>query len=253
MKIAWRRTQTINITKIKYIKIDNKDKLYEVEKISFYDFSIKAVETDLKIGDVAENEVFDISEFKDFKVTLKNGNVDNIVEFVRKWNVSLQPVRVDIIDCGNETGLSRDDNRAQNYAVYLLGYEQIEVRPMAVKDAEHQLNLEISENEARKDFSKAERIDYARKLERIESLKAKERQATSTGGVNPQLRQISDKVENKRTDEIVSEKLGIGSRDTYRKEKYIVDNQNSLTPKDFSEWDEGKMFINEVCMTIYKY
>ena len=49
---------------------------------------------------------------------------------------------------------------------------------MAVKDAEHQLNLEISENEARKDFSKAERI---------ESLKAKERQETSTGGFNPQL------------------------------------------------------------------
>lgn len=131
-------------------------------------------------------------------------------------------------------------------AMKLLGYEQIEVRPMAVKDAEHQLNLEISENEARKDFSKAERIDYARKLERIESLKAKERQSTSTGGVNPHLRQISDKAENKRTDEIVSEKLGIGSRDTYRKEKYIVDNQNSLTPKDFSEWDEGKLSTNKV-------
>lgn len=58
---------------------------------------------------------------------------------------------------------------------------------MAVKDAEHQLNLEISENEARKDFSKTERIDYARRLERIESLKAKERQETSTGGFNPQL------------------------------------------------------------------
>lgn len=51
---------------------------------------------------------------------------------------------------------------------------------MAVKDAEHQLNLEISENEARKDFSKAERIDYARRLERIESLKAKGRM--SDGG-----------------------------------------------------------------------
>lgn len=75
-----RRTQTINDTKIKYIKIGT-DKLYKVEKISFYDFSIKAVETDLKVGDVAENEIFDISEFKDFKVTLKNGNVDNIVEF----------------------------------------------------------------------------------------------------------------------------------------------------------------------------
>lgn len=79
-----RRAQTINDTKIKYIKIDGTDKLYKVEKISFYDFSIKAVKTDLKGDDVVENEVFDISEFKDFSVTLKNGNVDNVVEFVRK-------------------------------------------------------------------------------------------------------------------------------------------------------------------------
>lgn len=54
-----------------------------MEKISFYDFSIKAVETDLKVCDVPENEVFDISEFKEFRVTLKNRNVDNVVEFVR--------------------------------------------------------------------------------------------------------------------------------------------------------------------------
>lgn len=93
-------------------------------------------------------------------------------------------------------------------AMKLLGYRQIEVRPMAVKDAEHQLNLEISENETRKDFSKSERINYARRLERIESLKARERQATSTGGSNPQLRQISDKAENERTDEIVAQKNG---------------------------------------------
>lgn len=135
-------------------------------------------------------------------------------------------------------------------AMKLLGYKQIEVRPMAVKDAEHQLNLEISENEARKDFSKAERIDYARRLERIESLKAKERQATSTGGVNPQLRQISDRAENKRTDETVSEKLGIGSRDTYRKEKYIVENQDSLSKEDFADWDECKLSTNKAFQKI---
>lgn len=46
--------------------------------------TIEANETNLAISDVAENEIFDISEFKDFRVTLKNGNVDNIVEFVRR-------------------------------------------------------------------------------------------------------------------------------------------------------------------------
>lgn len=159
-------------------------------------------------------------------------------------------LQVNYIDFANETGLSRDDSRSENSAIYPLEYKQIEVRPMAVKDAEHQLNLEISENEARKDFSKAERIDYARRLERIESLKAEKRKATTQFGSNA-VRQISDTPQ--RTDDLVAKKLNIGSRDTYRKEKYIVENQESLTPEDFSEWDEGKMFINEVCMTIYKY
>lgn len=132
----------------------------------------------------------------------------------------------------------------------LLGYKQIEVRPMAVKDAEHQLNIEISENESRKDFSKSERVYYARRLGRIESLKARKRQATSTGGSNPQLRQISDKAENERTDEIVAQKMGIGSRDTYRKENFIVENKDSLTPEDFADWDEGKLSTNKAYQKI---
>lgn len=140
------------------------------------------------------------------------------------------------------------DSRTDNLAVYLLGYRQIEVRPMAVKDAEHQLNLEISENEARKDFSKAERIDYARRLERIESLKAgKRKAATQFGGSG----NISTTVG--KTRDTVASKLGIGSGRQYEKEKYIVENQESLTPEDFADWDEGKLFINGVCMTIYEY
>lgn len=73
MKMSIGRTQTINNTKIKYIKIGDTDKLYEVQKISFYDFSIKAVETDLKIADIAENEVFPIEELSgDFRIRLVN-------------------------------------------------------------------------------------------------------------------------------------------------------------------------------------
>ena len=78
-----RRARTINNTKIKYIKIADEDKLYRVKKISFYDFSIQAVETNLKIGDVPEEEVFDISELGEFRVTLKNKGVGNIVEFAK--------------------------------------------------------------------------------------------------------------------------------------------------------------------------
>lgn len=84
VKTILRRAQTINDTKIKYIKKSNTNKIYKVEKISFYDFSIKAVETDLKADDVPEEEIWDISGFKEFRVTLRNGNVNNIVEFPKK-------------------------------------------------------------------------------------------------------------------------------------------------------------------------
>ena len=136
-------------------------------------------------------------------------------------------------------------------AMKLLGYKQIEVRPMAVKDAEHALNLEISENETRKDFSKAERIDYARRLERVESLKARERMlSTQNNDTAKSASQISDRLG--RTDDLVSGKLNIGSRDTYRKEKFIVDNKSSLPSQDFADWDEGKLSTNKAFNKIKK-
>ena len=116
-----------------------------------------------------------------------------------------------------------------------LGYEQVEVRVMSVEDAEHMLNLEINENENRKDFNKTERIEYARQLERIERAKAKERQENSGNQYQERVSQNSDEG---RTDEIVAEKLGIGSRDTYRKEKYIADNADGEILK---AWNEEKI------------
>lgn len=80
-----RRISAINDTKIKYIKIADDSKLYSVDKISFYDFTVIAKETDLNVDDVMAEEVFDITDFKDFKVTLRNwhGNVVNFADFVK--------------------------------------------------------------------------------------------------------------------------------------------------------------------------
>ena len=89
-------------------------------------------------------------------------------------------------------------------------------------------------------FSKAERIDYARRLERIESLKAKGRMSDGGKGKEnfPDLKG--------QTRDTVASKLGIGSGKQYEKEKYIVENQDSLTSKDFADWDEGKLLTNKV-------
>jgi ParB family chromosome partitioning protein len=85
----------------------------------------------------------------------------------------------------------------------------------------------------RKDFSKSERIDYARRLERIESLKAEKRMRA--GKFDPM-----EIFPQGATRDFVASKFGIGSGKQYEKEKYIVDNQASLSPEEFANWDEGK-------------
>lgn len=72
-------------TRIKYIKIADDSKLYSVEKISFYDFTVVAKENDLTVDDVPAEEVFDITDFRDFKVTLRNGcgNVVNFADYAK--------------------------------------------------------------------------------------------------------------------------------------------------------------------------
>lgn len=113
-------------------------------------------------------------------------------------------------------------------AMKKLGYKQVEVRIMKVEDAEHKLNLEINENENRKDFNKSERIEYARQLERIERVKAKERMGQGTENF-PEVGE---------TRNLVAEKLGIGSGKQYEKEKYIADNAD---PETLEQWNKEEI------------
>jgi hypothetical protein len=72
-----------NSTKIKYLKVT--DKIYEVIKISFFYMSIEAVETELSVDDVPENEIWDIVEFKHYKVKLINNNGAAEIINIEKW------------------------------------------------------------------------------------------------------------------------------------------------------------------------
>lgn len=80
MKKAGRREKDINNTKIKYLKVI--DKIYEIKKISFFYMKIEATETNLTVDDVPEYELWDVGEFKNYKVKLINGSGKaEIVEF----------------------------------------------------------------------------------------------------------------------------------------------------------------------------
>lgn len=71
----------LNNTKIKYLLVVNK--IYGVIKISFFHMTIEAVETDLTAANVPDNELWDINEFKDYRIKLVN-NGGKIIDF-EKW------------------------------------------------------------------------------------------------------------------------------------------------------------------------
>ena len=129
-------------------------------------------------------------------------------------------------------------------ACKLLGWPQIEVRMMDTRDAEHELDVEISENECRKEFTKTERLDYARRLARIESAKAKERMAEGGRGGKSATPSTTGKTRDK-----VAEHLGT-SATQLRQEQFIADNADLLDPADFADWDEGKLSTNKAFQRI---
>lgn len=170
------------------------------------------------------------------------GNITELAEDIKQNGLINPPVVIAESD-GTFTLLA-GERRLR--AMRSLGYKQVEVRTWGSLTDEQKLNIEISENEVRKDFSKSERIEYARRLEKIEALKAKERMLT---GKSDPTQNFAEGVIGEAT-QIVAKKLGIGNKETYRQEKYIVDNADSLTPEDFTDWDEGKLSTNKAYLKI---
>lgn len=48
-------------------------KIYKVTDIDFCNLTIEAIETDLSIADIPENELFPIEEFGEFRIRMCNG------------------------------------------------------------------------------------------------------------------------------------------------------------------------------------
>lgn len=69
-----------NDTKIQYLNVQGR--IYKVTSISFYHMRIEASETDLTVADVPEAEVWNVGEFKNYKVRLvNNGGHAKILDF----------------------------------------------------------------------------------------------------------------------------------------------------------------------------
>lgn len=177
-------------------------------------------------------------------------SIDSIIvnDRIRKDYGNIQELADDIRENGliNPPVVNRDNvllaGERRLRACKMLGWPTIEVHQMDTRDAEHELNIEISENESRKEFSKAERVDYMKRLMRIESAKAKERMSEGGKGA------LID-APLKRADEETAKQFGT-SASTMRKEIAIADNKDLLDPADFAEWDEGKLSTNKAYLRL---
>ena len=132
-------------------------------------------------------------------------------------------------------------------ACQLLGWTEIDVRVMDVRDYEHQLKLEISENENRKELTHSERVAYAREVDRIEREKARERQLSllKKGNVKPTspvVENCPQREQRGKTREIVARAVGYGSDKTYERAKFAIENG---TPETISKLDTGKITVNK--------
>lgn len=132
-------------------------------------------------------------------------------------------------------------------ACQMLGFQQIEVRTWRSLNDEEKLNIEISENEARKSFTKTERLEYASKLTLIEVEKALDRMLAGKA-VDP--RENFPEGDIGRIRDIIAKRLGIGSGKQYEREKFIAENRDALTPEEFADWDEGRISTNKAYMKI---
>jgi ParB family transcriptional regulator, chromosome partitioning protein len=124
-------------------------------------------------------------------------------------------------------------------AMKSLGYAQVEVRVMTVQDALHQLKLEISENENRKEFSFSEKMEWA---DRLKEEYRKIAEANSHAGTTG-----TDVTLVGRVDDKVAEQTGLGSREKLRKAEYIKEHADE---EMIRQLDEGQLSINAAFVTL---
>lgn len=62
------------------------NKIYKVTDINFADLTLEANVTDMLVSDVPSEQLFDLMDFREFRVRLRNwqGKIVDFAEFVRR-------------------------------------------------------------------------------------------------------------------------------------------------------------------------
>ncbi|NFH01947.1 hypothetical protein FC831_17065 [Clostridium botulinum] len=167
------------------------------------------------------------------------GNIEELANDIKENGLINPPV---VTERNGQLILIAGERRTR--ACKYLKYPQIEVRVMPVKDALHQLKLEISENENRKDFSFSEKMQWAEQLKEEYGKIAKENQLSRLKNQLSFYQQKSnDKID---TNKQIADDLDMG-KETFRKSQFIKENADEDIIKQL---DDGKLTINKAYNTL---
>ncbi len=164
------------------------------------------------------------------------GDIDELADNIKK-NGLLNPITIN-----NRHVLLAGERRLR--ACKLLGWSQVDVRMVESEDEAQDIEIELSENTVRRNFTGSELAEGIRRQMAIESEKAKER-----SGVRTDLRQTFATGESGRARDKAAEQFGI-SGEQARKTLYVADNSELLDPADFADWDEGRLSTNKAFQRI---
>lgn len=162
------------------------------------------------------------------------GDINELAEDIKK-NGLINPPAIN-----KEYQLLAGERRLR--ACKKLGWKQIPVNMIDTDNEEQDLSIEISENEARKEFTMTERLAYARKLTEIESAKAKQRSLSNLNHLDIDGPKSAPRG---KTSDAVGKAVGMG-RDKLRKAQIIEENKNLIDDEDFKNWDDGKLSTNKL-------
>lgn len=176
------------------------------------------------------------------RVRKELGDIESLSNNIRELGL-LSPIVVN-----QNTQLLAGERRLA--ACKLLGWTEIDAVIKDTADVEQEKLIEISENEFRKNFTMEEVVNVGIELERIEKVKAAERQGTSTGGSNPQLRvNLSQAEDRGKSRDIVAKKLGM-SGSQYEHCKFIVEHKDLISEEAYSAWNNREASTHKIYSAI---
>ena len=160
------------------------------------------------------------------------GDIQELADNIKK-NGLLNPLTVN-----GDYKLLAGERRLK--ACKLLGWSQVDVRMVESEDEAQDIEIELSENNVRRNFTGSELAEGLRRQMAIEAERARERQT---------LGETFPEGSGGRARDKAGAAFGISGRQA-EKGLFVSDNADLLDPAEFANWDEGRLSTNKAFQKI---